>query len=324
MRAVLAPNPGGVEALEIHQLDDPRPGPGEVLIRVAAAGLNRTDVLQRKGRANLPPGASKVLGLEASGTVLEIGAEVSNVAVGDQVVALTDSGGYATHLLVPAAQVAPLPTGIDLIEAGGIPEVAATVVLNVWMLGNFHSGESVLIHGGTGGVGSFAIQLLKAHGATVFVTAGSEEKCQAARDLGADVAVNYRTEDFAQVLARHGGADIVLDTVAGPYLAQNLAVLKTHGRIITIGRQGGGEASLDFKVLMAKKASLIGSLLRNRTPQEKAQILERTVQVAWPPLVSGKVRTVTDRVFTLDEVREAHTYFDSGQHRGKILLDCSA
>lgn len=320
MRAVLAPVPGGIEALEIHELPDPVAGPGEVLIEVAAAGLNRTDVIQRKGRSNLPPGASAVLGLEVSGIVLQVGDEVSGFAPGDRVVALTDSGGYATLLAVPASQVAPVPAGVDLIDAAGIPEVAATVVLNLWMLGRYRAGERVLVHGGTGGVGSFAIQLLKAQGAFVAVTAGSDAKCAAALELGADAAVNYREAEFAKVL--DGGVDLILDTVAGPYLEQNLAVLRTNGRIITIGRQGGNQATLDFQVLMAKKASLIGSLLRNRTPEEKAEIMRRTVELCWPLYESGTLRPVIGGIFPLDQVREAHSYFDSGQHQGKILLDC--
>lgn len=321
MHAVRVQTPGGPEALVLQELPTPAPGAGEVLIRIAAAGLNRTDVLQRKGRANLPPGATDVLGLEVSGHIEALGAGVTGVAVGDAVVALTDSGGYATHLVVPRAQVAPVPHGLDLVAAAGLPEIAATVVSNVLMTGRYALGESVLIHGATGGVGSFAIQLLKALGATVFATAGTDEKCETARNLGADVAINYRTESFAEVVQNHGGADIILDTVAGPYLEANLEALKTHGRMITIGKQGGASGTLDFTALMKKKATISGSLLRDRTAEEKAGIMARTVSVVWPLIESGGISVVVDSVFPLAEVSAAHEYFDGGTHVGKVLLD---
>lgn len=322
MRAVMVNNPGGPEALEILEVPIPQVSPHEVLIRISAAGLNRTDILQRKGNANLPPGATEVLGLEVSGTIHKLGSECTEFEVDQEVVALVDSGGYAEYVNVPVAQVALKPALIGLLEAGGLAEIAATVVLNVLMLGRFRRSESVLIHGGTGGVGSFAIQLVKALGGQVIVTAGSAEKCAFARELGADVAINYREQDFAEVVESLGGVDIILDTVAGPYLEGNLRALKLNGRMITIGRQGGSVGTLNFAALMKKKLTLSGSLLRDRTPSEKAEVIAETVKHVWPLVESGKIKLITDRVFGLTEVIDAHTYFDAGIHRGKILLNC--
>ncbi|MGH3654712.1 NAD(P)H-quinone oxidoreductase [Glutamicibacter sp.] len=322
MQAVVVGIPGGPEGLEVQAREIPRPGEYEVLIRVAAAGLNRTDVIQRGGRANLPEGATDILGLEVSGTVEQLGSGVCGFAVGDEVVALTDSGGYAQYVAVPEAQVAPAPQGLGLVEAAGIPEVAATVVLNILINGRYREGETVLIHGGTGGIGAFAIQLVKALGGTVYATAGSAEKCAQAMAWGADIAINYREENFDERVQHLGGADIILDTVAGSYLQRNLTALKSGGRMITIGKQGGASDTLDFSMLMKKKLTLIGSLLRDRTPAEKARIMEETTRIVWPLLADGKIKTTTDRVFPLSEVVAAHTYFDSGRHLGKVLLDC--
>lgn len=322
MRAVVVGTPGGPEALEIQQFPEPGITENNVLIRVTGAGLNRTDVIQRGGRANLPPGASKILGLEVSGTITQMHPSVTGFELGQEVVALTDSGGYAEVIAVPAGQVAPVPQGLDLLESAGIPEVAATVVLNVLVTGKFRAGESVLIHGGTGGIGSFAIQLIKAMGGEVVVTAGSDEKCAQAASLGADLAINYRTQVFDEVIGERGGVDIILDTVAGAYLQQNLNALKTGGRMTTIGKQGGASATLDFTMLMKKKLTLSGSLLRDRTPEEKSQIMDLTVKTVWPLLESGDIVTSTDKVFALDDVVAAHQYFDAGKHHGKILLDC--
>ncbi len=322
MRAVVAETPGGPEALVVQDRAMPQPRENELLIRVVAAGLNRTDVIQRGGRANLPEGATDILGLEVSGTIEQLGSEVSGFEVGDEVVALTDSGGYAEFVAVPAAQAAPAPRGLDLAEAAGIPEVAATVVLNVLISGRYQEGETVLIHGATGGIGAFAIQLVKALGGTVFATAGNAGKCAQALSWGADAAINYREEQFDQRVQELGGADIILDTVAGSYLQRNLNALKPGGRMITIGKQGGASDTLDFTMLMKKKLTLIGSLLRDRTPEEKARIMEETAKIVWPLLEDGKIQATTDRVFALSEVVAAHEYFDSGQHIGKVLLDC--
>lgn len=322
MRAVVIDTPGGPETLEVRDFAIPLVRSDEVLIKVTAAGLNRTDVIQRGGRANLPPGATNILGLEVSGTVEQVGESVTGFKPGQLVVALTDSGGYAQFVSVLEGQVARAPQNLGLVEAAGIPEVAATVVLNVLMTGKFAPGETVLIHGGTGGIGSFAIQLIKALGGNVLVTSGSDEKCVQARELGADLAINYRTENFGEVVQAYGGADIILDTVAGSYLDANLKAMSNGGRMITIGKQGGASANIDFTLLMKKKLTLTGSLLRDRTPAKKREIMAQTVKIVWPLLESGAVQGTTDKIFALDDVVAAHRYFDEGTHQGKILLDC--
>lgn len=322
MYAVRFRQAGGPETLSVEELPDPVPGPGDVLINITAAGLNRADALQRRGQYNLPPGASSIFGMEVSGTIAQLGPGTGGFAVGDEVVALLASGGYATKVTVPAGRVLPAPRGIGLLEAAGIPEVAATVVSNVCMLGRFRPGETVLIHGATGGIGTFGIQLLKALGGRVAVTASTPEKLETARQLGADILINYREQDFGEVMEAAGGADVVLDTVAGPYLPANLRALAPFGRIITIGRQGGTEGRLDFAALMKKKASIAGTLLRDRPAQQKAEIMRETHATVWPLLESGAVTSRTDRVFALSDVARAHESFESKGHVGKILLDC--
>ncbi|GAA4025008.1 NAD(P)H-quinone oxidoreductase [Arthrobacter methylotrophus] len=309
--------------MRVEELDDPVPGAGDVLIDVAAAGLNRADALQRRGRYNLPPGASDIFGMEVSGRIAGLGPDVTGFRIGDEVVALLASGGYASLVAVPAGQVLPVPSGIGLLEAAGIPEVAATLVSNVVMTGSFREGETVLIHGATGGIGTFGIQLVKALGGRVAVTASTSEKLAAARALGADVVINYTSENFAEVLDGIGGADIVLDTVAGPYLDRNLRALAPFGRIVTIGMQGGAEGTLDFAKLMKKKASVHGTLLRDRPPWQKAEIMNRTRDLVWPLIETGAITITTDTVFALSDVASAHAYFDSGNHVGKMILDCS-
>ncbi|MCG2623053.1 NAD(P)H-quinone oxidoreductase [Arthrobacter sp. I2-34] len=322
MRAVRFRHAGGPETLAVEELPDPVAGPGEVLIDVTAAGLNRADALQRRGRYNLPPGASDIFGMEVSGTVAQLGPGTGGFTIGDKVVALLASGGYATKVAVPAGQVLPAPQATGLLEAGGIPEVAATLVANICMLGQFRPGETVLIHGATGGIGTFGIQLIKALGGRVAVTASTPEKLDTARQLGADILINYREQDFGEILEAAGGADIVLDTVAGPYLPANLRALAPFGRIITIGRQGGAEGTLDFAALMKKKATITGTLLRDRPAGQKAEIMHETHTTVWPLLEAGAIRTPTDRVFGLSDVAAAHEYFEAGGHIGKILLDC--
>lgn len=294
-----------------------------MLIDVAGAGMNRADTLQRRGRYNLPLGASDVFGMEVSGRITALGPGVTGIGVGDDVVALLASGGYASRVAVTAGQVLPVPSGVGLIEAAGIPEVAATLVSNVVMTGSFQEGETVLIHGATGGIGTFGIQLVKALGGRVAVTASSQGKLAAAQRLGADVLINYTTEDFAGVLDGLGGADIILDTVAGPYLDRNLQALAPFGRIVTIGMQGGSEGQLDFSKLMKKKGSVHGTLLRDRPAWQKAEIMTRTREIVWPLIESGAVGITTDRVFALSDVSSAHAYFDAGNHLGKVILDCS-
>jgi NADPH2:quinone reductase len=311
------------ERLVFENSARPVPGVGEVLIRVTAAGLNRADILQRQGRYALPAGASDVLGMELSGTVIGLGEGVESHWLGQLIVALVTSGGYATHAVVDVRTILPVPAAIDLLDAAGLVEAAATVVSNIAMVGRFHAGETVLIHGGSGGIAAFAIQFIVAMGGRVAVTGSSDEKLRYASDLGAEILINYKTEDFASRMRESGGADIILDTVAGGYLARNLEALATHGRIVTIGMQGGREDTLDFSVLTKKKAAVFGTLLRDRSIEEKQDILARTEQLAWPLLSSGKVRMTTDSVFPLREAEHAHRRMREGQHLGKILLDCS-
>lgn len=322
MRAVQFRQAGGPETLAVEELPDPVPGPGEVLIDIVSAGLNRADALQRRGRYNLPEGASNIFGLEVAGIVSGVGAGVEGFTFGDEVVAILDSGGYATKVAAPAGQVLRLPAGIDLLEAGGLPEVAATLVSNICMVGRFQPGETVLIHGATGGIGTFGIQLVKALGGRVAVTASTPAKLEAARALGADLLINYESEDFAEVLAAEGGADVILDTVAGAYLPANIRALATYGRIVTIGMQGGAQGTLDFAQLMKKKASVTGTLLRDRPADQKAQIMREVHRLVWPLLESGAISMTTDRVFLLAEAAQAHAYFESKGHVGKLLLDC--
>lgn len=321
MRAVRFREPGGPETLLVEELADPAVGPRDVLIDIVGAGLNRADLLQRRGRYNLPADATDIFGMEVSGTVAALGVDVTGLTVGDPVVALLASGGYATRVAVDAGQVLPAPVGMDLLTAGGIPEVAATLVSNLCLVGRLQAGETVLIHGATGGIGHFGIQLVKALGGRVAVTASTQEKLDEAVRAGADIPINYTVEDFSERMRDEGGADIILDTVAGPYLHRNLLALKTSGHIVTIGMQGGSQGELDFALLMKKKASVTGTLLRDRSTAEKTEIMAETKRVVWPLLEAGTIRLATDRVFPLSEVVEAHRYFESKQHIGKILLD---
>lgn len=322
MKAVRFRTAGGPETLTVEELPAPVPQEGEVLIRVAGAGLNRADSLQRRGRYNLPPGASDIFGMEVSGTIAEVGPGVSNFTPGDRVMALLASGGYAEYVAVNAGHVLPVPAKIDLLQAAGIPEVAATLVSNIWGTARFTSGETVLIHGATGGIGVFGIQLIKALGGRVAVTASTDAKLQAAQELGADVLINYTDEDFAARMVSEGGADIILDTVGGPYLGANLDALAPFGRIVTIGMQGGPEGTLNFAALMKKKASVSGTLLRDRSPEQKTQIMADVQRLVLPLLETGAIRTVTETVYPLSDVAAAHAYFDSKNHVGKIILDC--
>ncbi|WP_176460615.1 MULTISPECIES: NAD(P)H-quinone oxidoreductase [Nocardiaceae] len=290
--------------------------------KFAGAGLNRADALQRRGRYNLPASASDIFGLEVSGTVGALGSASTRFNVGEPVVALLASGGYAEKVAVDEGHVLAAPQSMTVLEAAGVPEVAATLVSNICMTGRFESGETVLIHGASGGIGSFGIQLVKALGGRVAVTASTDVKLAHARELGADILINYTTDDFAEKMSAAGGADIVLDTVAGPYLGRNLHALNPFGRIVTVGMQGGSTGDLDFAMLMKKKATIIGTLLRDRSSAQKTAIMSETQRLVWPLLASGSIRPTIDRVFPLSQVAAAHRYFDSHEHIGKILLDC--
>lgn len=325
MKAVYISEPGGPEVLDIRDVPAPVPGPGEVLIDVVAAGLNRADVQQRRGFYPPPPGASEIPGLEVSGRIAAFGPEVSKpFSVGDKVVALLSGGGYAQQVAVPAEQVVRLPDGVDLVTAASLPEVAATVYSNLIMTAQLQAGETVLIHGATGGIGTMAIQLAKAYGAKVATTAGTAEKVGTARAfLGADIAINYAEEDFAESLkAQNGGkgADVILDVVGAKYLEQNVEALADYGRLVVIGLQGGVKGELNLGQLVSKRAAIIGTALRPRPVAEKGVIMNAVRETVWPMLADGRIKPFVARSFPLEQVREAHEYFDSGEHMGKVLL----
>ncbi|UYY82046.1 NAD(P)H-quinone oxidoreductase [Arthrobacter sp. YA7-1] len=325
MKAVFISEPGGPEVLEIRDVPAPVPGPGEVLIDVVAAGLNRADVQQRRGFYPPPPGASDIPGLEVSGRIAAFGPEVSKpFSVGDKVVALLSGGGYAQQVAVPAEQVLRLPDGVDLVTAASLPEVAATVYSNLIMTAQLQAGETVLIHGATGGIGTMAIQLAKAYGATVATTAGTAEKVGTAKAfLGADIAINYAEEDFAESLkAQNGGkgADVILDVVGAKYLQQNVEALAGYGRLVVIGLQGGAKGELNLGQLLSKRAAIIGTALRPRPVAEKGVIMNAVRESVWPMLADGRIKPFVAKSFPLAQVREAHEYFDSGEHMGKVLL----
>ena len=320
MRAVVVPDPGGPEALLVRELPDLSPGPGELLLDVVASALNRADVQQRKGFYPPPPGASDVLGLECSGRVAAVGEGVSGFTVGDEVCALLAGGGYAEQVVVPAGQVMPVPDGVDLADAASLPEVACTVWSNVFMVAGLGADERLLVHGGSGGIGTFAIQLAHALGAEVLATAGSAEKLELCRELGAARAIDYHEEDFVEVLEEAGGADVILDVIGAKYLQRNLAALAAEGRLVVIGLQGGTKAELDLNALMRKRAAVIGTTLRARPADDKAAICASVVEHVWPLVASGRVRSVVRRRFPLEEVAEAHRLLESGDNVGKILL----
>jgi len=323
MRAVVATAPGGPEVLAWSEVPDPEPQPGEIVLDVAASAVNRADLLQRQGHYRPPPGAPAVLGLECSGTVSAVGSRVTGWEIGQEACALLSGGGYAEKVAVPAGHVLPVPRGVDLVTAAGLPEVMCTVWSNVFMTAGLRPGEVLLVHGGAGGVGTAAIQLGRVVGATVAVTAGTPEKLDLCRSLGASVLVNYNEDDFVtavlQATDRHG-ADVVLDTMGAAYLARNVSVLAANGRLVVIGLQGGREASLDISALMAKRAALIATTLRARPAEEKATIVAAVREHVWPLLESGEIRPVVDRIVPMSAVAEAHRIVGAGEHMGKVLL----
>jgi putative PIG3 family NAD(P)H quinone oxidoreductase len=323
MRAVTQNAPGGPETLVVSELPDPEPGPGEVLLDVAATAVNRADLLQRQGFYPPPPGASDVIGLECSGTVAAVGPGVTGWAVGDRVCALLAGGGYASRVVVPEGQVMPVPDGVDLVTAAALPEVACTVWSNVFMVAGLRPGDVFLVHGGGGGIGTFAIQLAAASGARVFTTAGSADKLERCRELGAEVAINYRDEDFVEVVraATDGaGADVVLDNMGAKYLGRNVDVLADEGRLVIIGMQGGVKGELDISKLLGKRGAVIATALRSRPIEGKARICASVVEHVWPLVADGTVAPVVSAVLPLDEVAEAHRMIESGAAVGKVLL----
>jgi putative PIG3 family NAD(P)H quinone oxidoreductase len=323
MRAVIITGPGDPDVLAWGDVPDPEAGPGEVVLDVAASAVNRADLLQRQGHYPPLPGAPPWLGLECSGTVSMVGAGVAGWAIGDQACALLSGGGYAERVAVPVGQLLPIPHGLDVVTAAALPEVACTVWSNVFMTAGLRPGEVLLVHGGGGGVGTMAIQLGRAVGATVAATAGSAEKLARCGALGATILVNYHDEDFVAVVkdATGGrGADVVLDVVGARYLERNLAVLAAAGRVVIIGLQGGRKAELDLSALMAKRGALIATTLRARPPAEKATIVAAVRQHVWPLVESGDVRPVVDRVLPMSSAADAHRVVEAGEHVGKVLL----
>jgi putative PIG3 family NAD(P)H quinone oxidoreductase len=320
MRAVVATEPGGPEVLTVAELPDPTPGRGEVVVDMAATAVNRADLLQRQGVYAPPPGAPDVLGLECSGVVSAVGEDVSDWSVGDEVCALLAGGGYAEKVLVPSGQLMPVPDGVELTTAGALPEAVCTVWSNVFMIAGLQKGETLLVHGGAGGVGTVAIQLARTVGARVVATAGTAEKLELCRSLGADVAVNYRDEDFVEVVRGLGGADVVLDNMGAKYLARNVEALASEGRLVIIGMQGGTRADLDIGLLLRKQAAVIGTLLRPRPVAEKAAICAAVAEHVWPLVADGAVRSVVHAVLPLEQAAEAHRIMAAGEHAGKIVL----
>lgn len=323
MRAVQITEPGGPEVLTVVDVPDLTPGPGEVLIEVAATAVNKADTLQRRGHYPPPPGASEILGLECSGRIAALGEGVTGWRVGDEVCALLSGGGYASQVVVPAGQVMPVPAGLDLVQAAALPEVASTVWSNVFMAAVLEPGETFLVHGGAGGIGTFAIQLASAMGTKVFTTAGSAAKLSVCADLGADVTINYREESFLEVVreATDGrGVDVILDNMGAKYLADNVSALANDGRLVIIGMQGGVKAELNISKLLAKRGSVIATSLRARPEVQKAAICAEVVDNVWPLVEDGQVQPVIHEVLPLSEVARAHELMDSSAHIGKIVL----
>ncbi|MEU9483267.1 NAD(P)H-quinone oxidoreductase [Streptomyces decoyicus] len=323
MRAITIPEPGGPEALVWADVPDPKPAEGEVLIEVAASAVNRADLLQRQGFYDPPPGSSLYPGLECSGRIVELGPGVHGWAVGDEVCALLSGGGYAEKVAVPAGQLLPVPDGLDLVSAAALPEVTCTVWSNVFMIAHLRPGETLLVHGGASGIGTMAIQLAKAVGARVAVTAGGPEKLARCAELGADILIDYREQDFVQEIrkATDGtGADVILDIIGAKYLQRNVKALAVSGRLAIIGLQGGVKAELNLAALMAKRAAITGAGLRARPLNEKAAIVAAVREHVWPLISNGQVRPIVDRTLPLAEAAEAHRIVEASTHIGKVVL----
>ncbi|WP_069884217.1 NAD(P)H-quinone oxidoreductase [Streptomyces luteocolor] len=316
MKAVSITEPGGPEVLEWTEVEDPVPAAGEVVIDVAAGALNRADVMQRWGLYPLAPGTSPYPGLEVSGRISALGDGVTGWQVGDEVCALLTGGGYAQKVAVPAGQLLTIPQGIGLVEAAALPEVTATVWSNLVMTAHLKKGETLLVHGGLGGVGTFAIQIAKALGARVVTTVGGPEKVARARELGADVAIDHRTEDFTAF----GPFDVILDVVGGDYLERNISSLAADGRLVVIGLQNGLEGRLNLADIVFKRVSVHGTTLRTRSKEQKAEIVAEVRDKVWPMIESGAVRLIIDRTVPMAEAAEGHRLMEAGGHVGKILL----
>ncbi|MFI5583644.1 NAD(P)H-quinone oxidoreductase [Amycolatopsis sp. NPDC051758] len=321
MYAITIREPGEPDVLEWTQVADPRPGAGEVLLDVAASAVNRADLLQRKGHYPPPPGASETIGLECSGTIAELGEGVEGWNVGDEVCALLAGGGYAEKVVVPAGQLLPVPGEVDLITAAGLPEVACTVWANVVMHAKLTEGEVLLVHGGAGGIGTHAIQVGKALGATVAVTAGSASRLESCRQLGADITINYKEEDFVEVLRKEtGGANVILDNMGASYLGRNIDALATDGRLVIIGMQGGVKGELNVGALLGKRAEVFAAGLRFRPLDQKAAIVADVRERLWPLVAEGAVKPIIGQVVPMAEAASAHRALEEGSVFGKILL----
>ncbi|WP_329384799.1 NAD(P)H-quinone oxidoreductase [Streptomyces sp. NBC_01716] len=325
MYAITIPEPGGPEALVWAEVPDPVLAEGEVLVDVVASAVNRADLLQRQGFYDPPPGASPYPGLECSGRISALGPGTagSGWSVGDEVCALLSGGGYAEKVAVPVGQLLPIPEGVDLATAAGLPEVTATVWSNVFMIAHLRPGETLLAHGGASGIGTMAIQLAKSVGARVAVTAGGPEKLARCAELGADILIDYREQDFVDELRKAtdgAGADVILDIVGAKYLGRNVKALAVNGRLAVIGLQGGLKGELNLAALLGKRAAITATSLRGRPAGEKASIIAAVREHVWPLIGAGQVRPIVDRTFPLSEAAKAHYALESGDHVGKILL----
>lgn len=324
MRQIRFEGAGGPEVIRLVTAPVPRPGPRQVLIQVAAAGVNRPDCIQRAGAYPPPPGATDIPGLEVSGRVIALGDGVTTLHEGDEVCALLSSGGYAEYCVAEEALCLPVPGPLSLLEAAGVPETYFTVYDNVFTRGRLGAGEAFLVHGGSSGIGSTAIQLAKAAGATVYATAGSPEKCDFCRSLGADAAIDYRAQDFVEeirLLTDKRGVDVILDMVGGSYIARNISVLAVEGRLVQIAFLQSSKAEVDFRHVMVRRLTVTGSTLRPRSVELKAAIADALRQNVWPLLEKGAVRPVVHASFPLEEARAAHELMESSAHQGKILLE---
>lgn len=320
MRAIVAESP---DQLSWQDVADISAGPGEVLIKVAAAGVNRADLLQAAGKYPPPPGASDIIGMEVSGVVAETGDGVTDWPAGQQVCALLAGGGYAEYVAVPAGQVMPIPSRVDLIDAAGLPEVACTVWSNLVLTAHLGKGQLLLVHGGASGIGSHAIQVARALGARVAVTAGSPEKLEFCRELGAEITINYRDEDFVERLRESGGADVILDIMGAAYLDRNVDALATDGQLVIIGMQGGIKGELNIGKLLAKRARVIGTTLRARPvtgPNSKTEIVQAVIGEVWPMIAEGRVRPIIGARMPIQQAAQAHQRLTSGDVTGKIVL----
>jgi NADPH2:quinone reductase len=323
MKVVHIAAPGGPEQLQLSTRATPKPGDGEVLVRVEAAGVNRPDVMQRQGRYPPPPGASDLPGMEIAGEIVSLGSNVSGLAVGDKICSLLPGGGYAAYAVAAAPLCMPIPQGMSMVEAAAIPETFMTVWTNLFERGRCKAGDTVLVHGGTSGIGTTAIQLANVLGAKVYATAGSEDKARACEKLGAVRGIDYRKEDFVEVIraATQGyGIDVTLDMVAGSYVPRNIDIAAVEGRIVTISTLGGTKAELNMVPVMMKRLTLTGSTLRARTVAHKAAVADAMRQNVWPLIAAGKVKPVIFKTFPLAEASEAHRLMETSNHIGKIVL----